>query len=76
MNQQQQGQADPKLALQYLGEVASTYAQGLKPVEQAPFVNQVNVCMQVLNERFDAMTEEIERLAAQVAATEAQPKEG
>lgn len=67
MSQQQQGQADPKLALQYLGEVASTYAQGLKPVEQAPFVNQVNVCMKVLVEDREAILAENARLEAEVA---------
>jgi hypothetical protein len=66
MNQQNQGQADPKLALQYLGEVAQTYASGLKPVEQAPFVNQVNVCMQVINEDRERLVGFVESLQAEV----------
>jgi len=45
-----QKQGDPGLALQYLAEVASQYAQGLDEVAKAPFINQVNSCMRVLQE--------------------------
>lgn len=59
MNQQKQGQADPKLALQYLGEVAQTYSSTLNPVEKAPFINQVNTCMKVINEDREKLIAEL-----------------
>ena len=68
MNERQQGQSDPQLALQYLGEVAQTYSNGLNPVEKAPFVNQINVCMKVLND-------DRAQLVAQIEALQAKPDE-
>ena len=68
MNERQQGQADPKLALQYLGEVAQTYSDSLNPVEKAPFINQINVCMKVLND-------DRAQLEAQIKALQAAPDE-
>ena len=48
-NQGQAGQqADPDLALKYLAEVASSYAQTLDSVVRGPFINQVNICTGVL----------------------------
>ena len=75
MNQPNQGQADPKLALQYLGEIASTYAGGLKPVEQAPFVNQVNVCMKVITEDREQITEYINKLKEELDELKSVPAE-
>jgi len=76
--QQQQGQADPKLALQYLGEIAQTYSEGLKPVEKAPFINQVNVCIQVLNKARESILAEVERVQSELLAAQknAKPKKG
>jgi hypothetical protein len=45
-----QTQGDAGLALQYLGEVANTYANNLNGVEKAPFINQVNVCLKTIQE--------------------------
>ena len=69
MNERQQGQADPKLALQYPGEVAQTYSDSLNPVEKAPFINQINVCMKVLNDDRAA-------LVAQIASLQPAPDDG
>ncbi len=43
-----QNQGDPGLALQYLAEVANTYGQTLSDVVKAPFINQVNTCLKVI----------------------------
>ena len=43
-----QNQGDPGLALQYLAEVANTYGQTLTDVAKAPFINQVNTCLKVI----------------------------
>lgn len=45
-----QNQGDPGLALQYLAEVANTYGQTLTDVAKAPFINQVNNCLKVIQE--------------------------
>ena len=68
---QEQAQADPKLALQYLGEVASTYAETLKPVEKAPFINQVNTCLKILSEDRQAIAQAYTKLQEELAAATA-----
>lgn len=64
MENEKQGQADPQLALQYMGEVAKAYADTLNPVEKAPFVNQVNLCLKVIMEDRKKLMEAVERLQA------------
>lgn len=74
-----QSQADPKLALQYLGEVAQTYSTTLNPVEKAPFINQVNNCLKVLAEDrrvlVDGLRKAEEELAAALATPSAENEE-
>lgn len=58
MNQPQQHRAsDTDLALDYLAQVAGTYAKSLNDVERAPFVAHVNQCLQVIRTEVGALQE-------------------
>lgn len=67
-NPNQPQQADANIAMQYLGEVAQTYAATLNQVEKAPFINQVNTCMRVINEDREQMAKRLKALSDEVTA--------
>jgi beta-lactamase regulating signal transducer with metallopeptidase domain len=52
---EQNPQQQDELALQYLAEVANTYAESLAPVVRAPFVAQVNRCIASIKEGKDEL---------------------
>lgn len=60
MSEQQQNPQAADVALQYLAEVANTYAQTLAPVAKAPFVQHVNNCLRVLKEERDRLLAELQ----------------